>query len=172
MRMLILAAALLAATPLSAQPIDPQVQARIDRILKTDSADRRPQRPALGAARRSRPERRRDSRAAPTSAHKPLMTDMARLRAGRVGGQFWSVYITGTHHRRRSDPHDHRADRHRPPADRRLPARPGACLDRRRHRPNPQGRPHRARCSASRAAGRSAARWPRCGNSTISASAT
>ena len=27
---------------------------------------------------------------------KPLMTDMARLRAGRVGGQFWSVYITGT----------------------------------------------------------------------------
>jgi membrane dipeptidase len=24
------------------------------------------------------------------------MTDMARLRAGRVGGQFWSVYITGT----------------------------------------------------------------------------
>jgi membrane dipeptidase len=26
----------------------------------------------------------------------PLMTDMARLRAGRVGGQFWSVYILGT----------------------------------------------------------------------------
>jgi membrane dipeptidase len=26
----------------------------------------------------------------------PLMTDMARLRAGRVGGQFWSVYISGT----------------------------------------------------------------------------
>ena len=24
---------------------------------------------------------------------KPLMTDMARLRQGRVGGQFWSVYI-------------------------------------------------------------------------------
>ncbi len=24
------------------------------------------------------------------------MTDMARLRAGRVGGQFWSVYIDGT----------------------------------------------------------------------------
>jgi membrane dipeptidase len=24
------------------------------------------------------------------------MTDMARLRAGRVGGQFWSVYISGT----------------------------------------------------------------------------
>ncbi|MFL6743430.1 MAG: dipeptidase, partial [Sphingomicrobium sp.] len=28
---------------------------------------------------------------------KPLMTDMARLRQGRVGGQFWSVYIDGTH---------------------------------------------------------------------------
>ncbi len=27
---------------------------------------------------------------------KPLMTDMERLRAGRVGGQFWSVYIAGT----------------------------------------------------------------------------
>ena len=26
---------------------------------------------------------------------KPLMTDIARLRAGRVGGQFWSVYIDG-----------------------------------------------------------------------------
>ena len=27
---------------------------------------------------------------------KPLMTDMARLAPGRVGGQFWSVYINGT----------------------------------------------------------------------------
>ena len=26
----------------------------------------------------------------------PLMTDMQRLRAGRIGGQFWSVYISGT----------------------------------------------------------------------------
>ena len=26
----------------------------------------------------------------------PLMTDMARLHQGRVGGQFWSVYINGT----------------------------------------------------------------------------
>ena len=26
----------------------------------------------------------------------PLMTDMARLREGRVGGQFWSVFIDGT----------------------------------------------------------------------------
>jgi membrane dipeptidase len=26
----------------------------------------------------------------------PLMTDMARLHEGRVGGQFWSVYIDGT----------------------------------------------------------------------------
>jgi membrane dipeptidase len=26
----------------------------------------------------------------------PLMTDMARLHQGRVGGQFWSVYIDGT----------------------------------------------------------------------------
>ena len=26
----------------------------------------------------------------------PLMTDMERLRAGRIGGQLWSVYISGT----------------------------------------------------------------------------
>ncbi|MEO5578488.1 MAG: dipeptidase, partial [Sphingomicrobium sp.] len=29
-------------------------------------------------------------------APKPLMTDIARLRDGRVGAQFWSVYIDGT----------------------------------------------------------------------------
>ena len=32
-----------------------------------------------------------------TDARKsPLMTDMQRMRDGRVGGQFWSVYISGT----------------------------------------------------------------------------
>ncbi len=79
----------------SAQPIDPRVQARIDRILKRtplidghndlpwelrDNHGSRVEGLASGGAQRD----------------KPLMTDIERMRAGRVGGQFWSVYITGT----------------------------------------------------------------------------
>src|ERR1044071_7250557 len=81
----------------NAQPIDPKVQARIDRILKAtplidghnDIAEQlqenhgyRVERLASGTDKW--PEH-------------PLMTDMARLHAGRVGGQFWSVYIDGTY---------------------------------------------------------------------------
>jgi membrane dipeptidase len=84
------------AAPASAQPIDPKVQARIDRILKTtplidghndiaeqlaENYKRSVEGLASGTDQRS---------------PKPLMTDMARLRQGRVGGQFWSVYIDGT----------------------------------------------------------------------------
>ena len=95
MRTLILAAALLAATPADARPIDAKVQARIDRILKRtpliDGHNDLPWAIRLDhgqsvAGLASRTEER----------EKPLMTDMARLRAGHVGGQFWSVYITGT----------------------------------------------------------------------------
>ncbi len=96
MRTLLFVAALAAASPLAAQPIDPAVQARIDRILKqtplidghNDIAEQlaeKYQRSIAGLARGT------DSR-----SPKPLMTDMARLRQGRVGGQFWSVYIDGT----------------------------------------------------------------------------
>ena len=96
MRSFVLIAAMIAASPLSAQqPIDPKVQARIDRILKktplvdghndiaeqlADSYRRSIEGLASGTDRRE----------------KPLMTDMARLHRGRVGGQFWSVYIDGT----------------------------------------------------------------------------
>jgi membrane dipeptidase len=80
----------------SAQPIDPKVQARIDRILKStplidghnDIAEQLAEnykRNIAGLA--SGTEQRQPH---------PLMTDMARLRQGRVGGQFWSVYIDGT----------------------------------------------------------------------------
>src|SRR3954471_8623823 len=93
---LLLAAAMLFATPALAQPIDPKVQARIDRILKAtplidghnDIAEQLAenyQRSVEGLA--SGTDRRQP---------KPLMTDMARLHQGRVGGQFWSVYIDGT----------------------------------------------------------------------------
>jgi membrane dipeptidase len=98
MKTVILIAATLGlmAAPLSAQPIDPRVQARIDRILKktplidghndiaeqlAENYERSIEGLAVGTNRRS---------------PKPLMTDMARLHQGRVGAQFWSVYISGT----------------------------------------------------------------------------
>ena len=100
MRSFLLAAALVAAqtlalAPAHAQPIDPAVQARIDRILKkTPLIDGHNDLPwalrqdhGQSVAGLERDTDKRD---------KPLMTDMVRLRAGRVGGQFWSVYITGT----------------------------------------------------------------------------
>ncbi len=87
-------AALAAAVP--AQAIDPKVAARIDRILKTtplidghnDIAEQLAENYKRSVA----------ELASGTDARqpKPLMTDMARLRQGRVGGQFWSVYIDGT----------------------------------------------------------------------------
>ena len=95
---LLIAAALAAmAASASADPIDPKVQARIDRILKAtplidghnDIAEqlaenyKRTVAGIAGGTNQWQP--------------KPLMTDMARLHRGRVGGQFWSVYIDGTH---------------------------------------------------------------------------
>ena len=87
---------MIAGTPAAAQGIDPKVQARIDRILKAtplidghnDIAEQLAEnykRDVTGLA--SGTDQRPDH---------PLMTDMARLHAGRVGGQFWSVYIDGT----------------------------------------------------------------------------
>jgi membrane dipeptidase len=102
-RDLLLLSAALAMMPsvASAQPIDPKVQARIDRILKAtplidghnDLAEQLRENYGLtveGLA--SGTDRRPDH---------PLMTDMARLHEGRLGAQFWSVYIpsevTGDH---------------------------------------------------------------------------
>jgi membrane dipeptidase len=90
------ALALMMSVAAHAQPIDPKVQARIDRILKrtplidghNDIAEQLAenyQRSVEGLA--SGTDQRQP---------KPLMTDMARLHQGRVGGQFWSVYIDGT----------------------------------------------------------------------------
>lgn len=91
---LLLAAACLAA-PVSAQPIDPATMKRIDRIMKrTPLIDGHNDLPwELRENHESSVENLAAGRA---SGEKPLMTDMARLRQGRVGGQFWSVYITGT----------------------------------------------------------------------------
>jgi len=93
---LLLLAAMLVASPASAQPIDPKVKARIDRILKStplidghnDIAEQLAENHKRGIqGLASGTDRWPDH---------PLMTDMARLHAGRVGGQFWSVYINGT----------------------------------------------------------------------------
>ena len=90
---LLLAAAMLIASPAAAQSIDPKVQARIDRILKAtplidghnDIAEQLRENYGLKV----------DGLASGTDRWqpKPLMTDMARLREGRLGAQFWSVYI-------------------------------------------------------------------------------
>jgi len=95
MRTLIVLSALLVATPLAAQPIDPAVQTRIDRILKkTPLIDGHNDLP--WALRQNHQSRIEGLESGGDKREKPLMTDMARLRAGRVGGQFWSVYISGT----------------------------------------------------------------------------
>jgi membrane dipeptidase len=98
---LLLAAASLITVPAMAQSsdssraIDSKVQQRIDRILK---------RTPLIDGHNDLPEQLRENYKLDTAGlerggaarAKPLMTDMARLKEGRLGGQFWSVYIDGT----------------------------------------------------------------------------
>ncbi|MDQ3145076.1 MAG: dipeptidase [Pseudomonadota bacterium] len=95
MRSLILLAALLMPASAHAQAIDPATKARIDRILKkTPLIDGHNDLPwALRQDFELSIEGLESGTAGRTP---PLMTDMARLRAGRVGGQLWSVYISGT----------------------------------------------------------------------------
>jgi membrane dipeptidase len=90
-----LALALLIAATAQAQPIDPKVQARIDRVLK--------QTPLIDGHNDLAEQLRENYKSSVeglasggATRREPLMTDMARLRAGRVGGQFWSVWIDGT----------------------------------------------------------------------------
>ena len=80
----------------TAQPIDPKVQARIDRILKrTPLIDGHND---IAEQLSENYKRNIQGLASGTNQRQPnpLMTDMARLHQGRVGGQFWSVYIDGT----------------------------------------------------------------------------
>ncbi|MGN6154795.1 MAG: dipeptidase [Sphingomicrobium sp.] len=84
---------LLMTAPAPAQSIDARTMARIDRILKKtpliDGHNDLPEQlrenyklsiEGLASGSDQRPDH-------------PLMTDMARLHQGHVGGQFWSVYI-------------------------------------------------------------------------------
>jgi membrane dipeptidase len=93
--LLLLAAAMIAIGPAAAiaQPIDPRVQARIDRVLrKTPLIDGHND---LAEQLRENYGLKVEGLASGSDQWKPkpLATDMARLRQGRVGGQFWSVYI-------------------------------------------------------------------------------
>ena len=93
MRMsLLIAALLMTAAPLHAQVIDARTQARVDRILKAspliDGHNDLP-----WELREHYGSRVENLASGTDRLEKPLMTDIARLRAGRVGGQFWSVYI-------------------------------------------------------------------------------
>jgi membrane dipeptidase len=84
-----------AAIPCSAQTIDPKTMGRIDRILKrTPLIDGHNDLP--WALREGHELRVEGLETGTDRRDPPLMTDMERLRAGRVGGQLWSVYITGT----------------------------------------------------------------------------
>ncbi|WP_324809330.1 dipeptidase [Sphingomonas sp. LY29] len=95
MRHLLLLSALLLAMPATAQTIDARTKARIDRILKrTPLIDGHNDLPY--ALREDYGLKVEGLAAGTDSRTPPLMTDMARLRVGRVGGQFWSVYIQGT----------------------------------------------------------------------------
>src|SRR5437588_3005542 len=89
---MLLLAAMIASVPAAAQPIPRQVQARIDRILKATP---------LIDGHNDLPEQLRENyglsveglASGTDQRPKPLMTDMARLHQGRMGAQFWSVYI-------------------------------------------------------------------------------
>jgi membrane dipeptidase len=92
-KLLFTTALTLMSTTATAQPIPPQVQARIDRILKaTPLIDGHND---IAEQLRENYGMKVEGLASGTDQWKPkpLMTDMARLHQGRVGAQFWSVYI-------------------------------------------------------------------------------
>ena len=94
---IVISALLFSTSAMAQQQIDPKMQARIDRILKktplidghNDIAEQLQEEHGFSVANLA-------SGTDKWPKH-PLMTDMARLHAGRVGGQFWSVYIDGTY---------------------------------------------------------------------------
>ncbi len=94
MRWSILFAAMIIATPAMAQaPIDPRVKARIDRVLaRTPLIDGHNDLP--WALRQDHDYHVEGLESGSESRDKPLMTDMSRLRRGKVGAQLWSVYIS------------------------------------------------------------------------------
>jgi membrane dipeptidase len=88
--------ALAVGAPANAQttPIDAATQARIDRILKaTPLIDGHNDLPWELRTKYGSKVESTDVAANSDKLPSPLQTDMARLHRGRVGGQFWSVYV-------------------------------------------------------------------------------
>ncbi|MBA2772393.1 MAG: dipeptidase [Pseudomonadota bacterium] len=91
----LLLAATTFATAAPAQQIDARTKARVDRILRaTPLIDGHNDLP--WALREDHGLNVEGLESGTDRRASPLMTDLARMRAGRVGGQFWSVYISGT----------------------------------------------------------------------------
>ena len=83
---------LLASSAASAQAVDPGVQARIDRILRATPLIDGPN--DLPWEVRENHKSSVEGLASGTEKRTPpMMTDIARMRAGRIGAQFWSVYL-------------------------------------------------------------------------------
>lgn len=81
-----------------AQAVDPKIAARVEKVLaKTPLVDGHNDVPWAARQRFGSHPERLDLSADTTKLAAPgeggMMTDIPRLRAGRVGGQFWSVYI-------------------------------------------------------------------------------
>ncbi len=99
MKLLLCSAAFaLLATAAAAQTADPRLAARVDRVLaRTPLIDGHNDLPWAIRERfdskLDRADLSKDTRGLPTAGGPPLMTDIPRLKAGRVGGQFWSVWI-------------------------------------------------------------------------------
>jgi len=87
---------MMTAAPLHAQTIDAKTQARIDRILKKTPLIDGHNDIAEQLAENYKHSVEGLASGTDHRIPKPLMTDMARLHQGRIGGQFWSVYIDGT----------------------------------------------------------------------------
>lgn len=96
MRTILLSLALLSTSALAAAP-DPYGQ-RIAKILKaTPLIDGHNDWPETLTGEAKEARWTLDLRAGLDKRPKPYMTDIARLRAGMVGGQFWSVYVPAGH---------------------------------------------------------------------------
>jgi membrane dipeptidase len=95
------AVAAVAAGSAQAQPIDPKIKARVEKVLaKTPLIDGHNDLPGEIRGRAGGDVGKLDLRADTSKlpSERPggigLMTDIPRLKAGHVGGQFWSVFIS------------------------------------------------------------------------------
>ena len=96
MRKILIPLLFLCLATLAAAQTDP-IAARVDRVLReVPLIDGHNDLPMQFEQRVKNQLARLDLRTDQSKLEKPLHTDIARLRQGRVGGQFWSVYVPAT----------------------------------------------------------------------------